>query len=317
MKQDRFVQTHQPVWERFEAGLDAPNTTSENLPQLYRTICQHLAIAEKRGYSLALVERLHALCVRGHQRIYVRRTRIGRAVGRYLMVDFPRRVRAEWRVVFLAALMLVGSGLIMGWVVAADPEQIYKVLSPGQVVTMEVMYDPEAVARWGRERESEDDFAMFGFYLRNNTSIGFRTFAGGLLFGLGTAFFLLFNGISIGATAGYLSTKSAAIPFWSFVSGHSAPEITAIVLSGAAGLRLGWSLLAPGRRRRVDALRHAADRALLLIYGAALLFLVAAIVEAYWSSLVGIEPIVKWTFGIAGWVLLWSYLLLAGRGGGR
>ena len=91
---------------------------------------------------------------------------------------------------------------------------------------------------------------MFGFYIRNNIGVAFQCFAGGLFAGLGTLFFLAYNGAFSGAIAGYLTERGLSSTFYSFVATHSAFELTAIVLSGAAGLRIGHALLAPGRRPR-------------------------------------------------------------------
>ena len=145
------------------------------------------------------------------------------------------------------------------------------------------MYDP-ANKRLGM-READDNVAMFGFYIWNNVRIGFQTFATGLAFGLGTLFYLVFNGVMIGAVAGYLTEIGYGDPFWSFVSGHSAMELTAIAISGAAGLRLGAALIAPGLRSRKAALVAAARPAVQLMYGAAAMFFAAAFIEAFWSPL--------------------------------
>jgi uncharacterized membrane protein SpoIIM required for sporulation len=186
-------------------------------------------------------------------------------------------------------------------------------LDPGAVHNLERMYDPDN-QRLGRERGADTDFAMFGFYVRNNTGIGFQTFAGGLAFGLGTLAFLLFNGLHIGAAAGYLSAAGYGTPFWSFVSGHSSLELTAIVVSGAAGLQVGWSLLVPKQLPRGLALKRAAREAVRLMYGAAVLFVLAALVEACWSSHTAAAPPVKYAVGAAGWLVMLAYLGFAGRG---
>ena len=92
-------------------------------------------------------------------------------------------------------------------------------------------------------------------------------FAGGLFAGLGTLFFLAYNGAFAGALAGYLAERGMSATFFSFVATHSAFELTAIVLSGAAGLRIGHSLLAPGRLRRRPSLVRAAEDTAVLLYG--------------------------------------------------
>src|SRR5690606_26373250 len=99
-------------------------------------------------------------------------------------------------------------------------------------------------------RNASSDWAMFGFYIDNNIGIGFRCFAGGLFLGLGSIFFIVYNGALIGAVGGFLTERGLAATFYSFVATHSSFELIAIVLSGAAGLRLGQALVMPGRLTR-------------------------------------------------------------------
>jgi len=154
---------------------------------------------------------------------------------------------------------------------------------------------------------------MFGFYILNNISIGFQCFAGGLFAGVGSALFLFYNGLYGGAAAGYLTNIGLAGNFYSFVVTHSAFELTAICLSGAAGLRLGHAVVVPGRRSRRDALRHAAAQAVVLVYAVFALLLIAAAIEAFWSSARWIPPQVKYGVGAAAWTLVVAYFVLQGR----
>ena len=158
---------------------------------------------------------------------------------------------------------------------------------------------------------------MFGYYIYNNIGIAFRTFAGGLLLGVGALVAMLFNGSFFGAAAGHLTLAGAAQPFFTFVIAHGAPELTAIFLAGGAGLRMGWAVLAPGSWRRVDALRRAAGECLPVMYGVFALLVLAAFIEAFWSSR-ELAPQIKYGVGAACWALLALYLLFAGRRqGGR
>jgi uncharacterized membrane protein SpoIIM required for sporulation len=155
---------------------------------------------------------------------------------------------------------------------------------------------------------------MFGYYIWNNIGIGFRTFAGGMAIGIGSVLALLFNGIVIGAVAGHLTEVGYTGTFWPFVAGHSALELTAICISGAAGLVLGHALLAPGRRTRAEALKLAALEAVTLVMGAALMLLGAALVEAFWSSNGAVGAPVKYAVSAVLWLAVILYLTLAGRG---
>jgi uncharacterized membrane protein SpoIIM required for sporulation len=176
------------------------------------------------------------------------------------------------------------------------------------------MYDPEN-PKIGREEERAGSTStkMFGYYISNNIGIGFRIFASGILFGIGTVFFLFYNGIFMGAVAGHLTRLQYGETFWSFVSGHSAFELTAIVISGMAGLMLAHAVFSPGNYRRSHALQRVGREAITLVIGAGLMLTLAAFVEAYWSPTSLVSNQVKYVVGGCLWLLVVSYFSLAGR----
>ncbi len=321
MKQAPFVAAHEPLWQRLEAWLDESDParrdpgTSARFPALYRQLCQHLALARARRYSHHLVERLDRLVLRCHPELYRQRRRPWRAVARYVTRDFPRQVRRRWKLVLASALLFYGPLLALLAAIQVNPDMVYTVFDGDQVRLFERMYDPEA-RQPGRapEREADSDLLMFGYYVYNNTGIGLRTFASGLLAAVGTIAVLIFNGLYIGAAAGHLTQIGYGETFWSFVAGHSGLELNAIVLSGAAGLQLGLAVVAPGRRTRLRAVREEALDALQLVYGAAGMFVLAALVEAFWSPR-ALPADLKYAVGIAGFALVIGYFLFAGRRG--
>ena len=320
MKQHLFEQRHAADWQDFAKRLDqleqgkVERSDSERFASDYRRICQHLALAGERGYSSHLIDQLQQLAMRGHQQFYRHRSHLGAKIIRFVIAGFPQLVRQEWRAVLAGALLFFGSLLLMGLLTWQFPELIYSLIAPDQVRDMEEMYDP-AARRIGRfaERDSGDDWMMFGFYVMNNIGIAFQTFASGLLFGLGSLFFLLYNGLVIGAVAGHLTRIGYSETFWSFVIGHGAFELTAIAFAGAAGLKLGWALLAPGRLRRGEALRQAAGKSIQLVAGVILFLLIAAFIEAYWSSMTYADASIKYWVGGGLWLMVLAYFLFAGR----
>ncbi|WP_375740031.1 stage II sporulation protein M [Pseudomonas boanensis] len=320
MKQSLFEKRHQADWEAFSKLLGnlerskADTRACETFAGDYRRLCQHLALAQERGYSSHLIAQLQQLAMRGHQQFYRHRSHLGGRLLGFILGGFPRLVRSQWRSIAAASLLFYGSLLLMGVLVHAFPDLVYSMMDPEQVSSMESMYDPDA-RRIGpmSERNSGDDWMMFGHYIMNNIGIAFQTYASGLLFGLGSLFFLLFNGLTIGAVAGHLTQVGYGETFWSFVIGHGAFELTAISFAGAAGLQLGWALLAPGRLPRSESLRLAAARSVQLIAGVILLLLIAAFVEAYWSSINHVSPQFKYGVGAGLWTLVALYFGLAGR----
>ena len=313
MKQAPFEAAHAQEWEAFEKFLEkaqAPPFDPAEMPSRFRRLCQSLALAAERRYSTDLVDRLNRLALRGHHALYANRRRESQQVLDFMLAGFPRLVRAEWRLVTAAALLFFGP--LVGLIVLLQyfPDFVHYLLSPGQIANFHEMYDP-GNRRVGM-READTSMMMFGYYIWNNVRIGFQTFAGGMLAGVGSAWFLGANGVIVGAVSGYLTQVGYNETFWSFVAGHSSFELLAIVLSGAAGFRLGLAIIAPGKLSRKAALVAAARPAVRIMYGAAVMFFAAAFVEAFWSPITEVPFSIKIGLGVMGWVAFLLYFAFAG-----
>jgi len=279
---------------------------------LYRRTCEHLALARARAYPAYLVDRLERLTAGAHQLIYQRREAGGAKLRRLIATEFPEAVRHHASYVAVAAAVFLLPTIVVALVVYWRPELILAVVNAETAASFEDMYSP-GVESIGRTRTASTDWTMFGYYIRNNIGVAFQCFAGGLFTGLGTLFFLAYNGIFSGALAGYLAQRGLAPTFFSFVATHSAFELTAIVLAGAAGLRIGHSLLAPGRMTRKDALVQACEETATLLYGITAMLVVAAAVEAFWSSASWIPPMVKYAVAATCWTATILYFTRQGR----
>jgi len=313
VKQTPFELAHEKEWAEFEAFLEQKKSFDpEEMPSRFRRVCQALALAAQRCYSTDLVDRLNRLALRGHHALYANRRRESQQVLDFILRGFPRLVRQEWRLAAAAALLFFGPLLGLTVLLQVFPDFVHYLLSPRQIASFHEMYDP-GNRRLGM-READTSMLMFGYYIWNNVRIGFQTFAGGMLAGVGSAWFLGANGVILGAVAGYLTQAGLSETFWSFVAGHSSLELLAIVLSGAAGFKLGLAIIAPGNLSRKSALTAAAKPAVRIMYGAAVMFFAAAFIEAFWSPLTEIPFNLKIIAGVAGWVILLAYFALAGRG---
>jgi uncharacterized membrane protein SpoIIM required for sporulation len=320
----QFEALYEPEWAELETLLDRvlrrgvtgaktdEEVSGARVAALYRRACEQLALARARSYPAYLVDRLERLTADGHQVIY-RQHDLGFArVRTMLTTDFPRAVRAHAMYVAVAAALFVLPTIAAGLAVYWHPEMILSVVSAETASEFEEMYTPAAESI-GRVRSADTDWIMLGFYIRNNISVAFQCFAGGLFAGLGTLFFLAYNGAHGGAIAGYLTERGMASTFYSFVATHSAFELTAIVLSGAAGLRIGHALLAPRRRTGTQALVEAARESAVILYGVVAMLLVAAFVEAFWSSARWLAPAIKYGVAAACWTSVLAYFVRQGR----
>ena len=308
MKQQIFEQQYEPVWQQIEAALEKParDKNSEILAEHYLLLCQQLAIAKERMYDAALVERLNNLVLGVYRELYRYRAETRLNIYAFLKRDFPLAIYRHRYFILLAFLVMVLPGLVAGTWTYFDEDAVYSVLEGSQVRQVERMYDPEA-RKLGREREADTDIFMFGFYIKNNISVAFRCFAGGMVLGIGTLLVLFFNGMFMGSIAGHLTRLDYGDTFYPFVVGHGSFELTAIVFSGAAGLRLGYAILSPGQLSRLDAIRKAGRDVVPMLFGIVLMLVIAAFLEAFWSSSTSLSIEVKYAVGAVLWTLVLLY----------
>lgn len=319
----QFEQLYQPEWDELEQALSALRKrkkrakpgerplSGERIAELYRRACEHLALARARAYPAHIVERLDQLTADAHQAIYQRREFGLARLRRLFGVEFPRAVRAHALYVWIATAVFGLPTLIIGVLVYYNPELILSVVDSDTAAMFEEMYSDSADSI-GRTRTADSDWTMFGFYIRNNIGVAFQCFASGLFAGVGSLFFLAFNGAYGGAIGGYLTERGLSSTFYSFIATHASFELTAIVLSGAAGLRIGHSMLAPGRRTRTQALVVSARESIVIVYGVTAMLLIAAGIEAFWSSSTWVPNAAKYSVAAFCWLAVIAYLTLQG-----
>ena len=318
MNPAQFEATYGPQWDELETLLGAPGkrrksastaSDAERVAVLYRAVCEHLALAQARAYPVHLAERLEDLAQRAHRLVYRQHDLGWRRLLRFILEEVPAALRNQRRYVRIAALLFYGPALLIGLAVWLDPGQILILTDADTATQYEQMYDGSRDSI-GHQREADTDWRMFGFYIRHNVGIGFQCFAAGLLAGVGSVFFLIYNALQIGGVAGFLTARGHGAVFWSFVASHSPFELSAIVMSGGAGLMMGHSLLSPGRWRRAQALSRAARASVPVVVAATVLFIIAAAFEAFWSSSGSVPPAAKYATSAFGWMLVLAYTRL-------
>jgi len=253
---------------------------------------------------------LNNLVARGHNCLYRGQPGSLRAIVAFVVSEFPRLLRANGRYFMLALALFVIPGAISGTVVAIDPSMAGRIM-PGQFqAQFESMYSKSL----GERSSGTDELrgVMAGFYVYNNVGIAFKCFALGSFAGIGTIVVLIYNSIFLGTVTGFLVGRGHSQNFFEFVVGHGSFELTAIVVSGAAGLVLGHAMVHPGRQTRRAALRERGLVSVKLALGAGVMLCLAAIIEAFWSPSSASFSI-KMVVGAGLWIIVVLYLLLGGR----
>ncbi len=316
-----FVARRQREWDELDAlvrratakGLKSlsPEEVGRVSP-LYRDVCADLARAQAARYGAPLLDYLHGLTAAAHGVLYASQTRAHgggpRARAIAWISAFPRTFRKhKWVMALAFALFFVPffGGL---FATLAHPDFAFR-------VAPEAMLRPltEAYAKgFDSGRAASMNAGMAGFYVNNNVGIALRCFAVGIFGGIGSAFYLIENGLATGAILGYVASQGAGGNILTFVLGHSTFELGAIAIAGGAGMSMGWSVVAPGDRTRLAALEEAGKDAVVLVSGAAIMLFMAEAIEAFWSASAAAAS-VKRIVGVVMLAVVVLFLALVGR----
>ena len=319
LSRDQFVAARSHDWRELDALL-APSRElgRESGPHiarvasLYRSLCSDLMRARTSRFGPDLTGYLNALAGRAHAALYAAKPLRMPALVRLFTTDFPQTLRKHGRFFALSCALFVVP-LIIGLIGALGSDAFALAVLPAQ--TLEGMADAYSKG-FEDGRGTGVDAGMAGFYVQHNVGIAFRCFATGILFGTGSLFFLVYNGLMIGTVTGYVAAAGHGANILTFMCGHAPFELTAIVVAGAAGLRMGYSLVDTQGLTRTGSLRREASDIATLVVGAAAMLVIAAFIEGFWSPS-SIRAEVKWSFSAAMSVAVALYLAFAGRARGR
>ena len=310
MNLDRFVADRRPSWDELDALLGEAKGRPERigaekmrrLGSLYRGAAADLAVARRRFPSETTVPALEDLVGRAHAVVYGTAVRRESAVA-FLTHGYWRRVRERPVLLAVAAVLLFLPTLVAGLWAWDDPGGAGAML-------------PATSEAVGRPRTEGTDLGLSpgerasfsaGIFT-NNIQVTFGAVAGGIAFGLLTAGILVFNGVMIGVVAGVGVAAGNGEALVELIVPHGVLELSCIVVAGAAGLRMGWALVDPGRRPRRQALVTEARAAIEIVLGTALWLVVAGLTEGLVTPL-GIGPwwavAVGFGLGALYWALVW------------
>jgi uncharacterized membrane protein SpoIIM required for sporulation len=267
-----------------------------------------LALAEAYQLPPETTAYLHRLVARCHVQLYRSRGLQLDHWIRLLLVNAPRQIYSDICVKICAILFfgLFTLSMVLGRSEASFPSYVETIVGTEAIKQMEEMYEQPLRAN------AAHYVTAANFYIMHNTGIGLGCFAKGILI-LPCIYELCFNAVTLGAIFGYMSRDSVeqGENFLQFVTAHGPFELTAIVLSASAGLRLGVSWIQTARYRRLDSLRAGAVRAVPVIGAAATLFFLAALTEGFLSPSPALY-IIKALWSIMASGLLMIYFVVLG-----
>ena len=276
------------------------------LGRLYRAAAADLALARRRfprdPTTIALEQRVG----RARHLVYHAPSRRESVVS-FITRDYWVAVRQRWPALVIAAVLLLGSGGLSAVWADRDPGRAAG-LAPG---AYEAVTQPRPHGADLRLSASERT-GLSGEIFTNNIRVTLLAFAAGIAAGIGTALLLLWNGVQLGVVAGLAVGSGNGRVFFELVTAHGVLELSCIIVAAAAGLRMGWALIEPGRRTRARALGLEAREAVQIVLGTAPWLVVAGLIEGFLTPAgTGLATVLVVGFGVA--AVYWGLVLALGR----
>ena len=282
------------------------------LPVLYRGTLSSLSVARETSLDLELVTYLEGLCARAYFFLYgVRTSPIGR-LRRFVVTDWPAAVQSLWRET-LAALALLLIGTVVGYLLVQDDPSWYGSFVPdGLAGGRDFSADREYLRNTLYDTDGANALVVFATYLfTHNAQVAILCFALGFAFGVPTALLLLYHGTMIGAFFALFGSHGLGGELGGWLIIHGSTELFAILIAGAAGFRIGWSVVFPGRLSRLSAAAQSGKSAATAMVGVVLMLLVAGLLEGIGRQTIT-DGGVRYAIG-ASMLLLWCIYYYAPR----
>ncbi len=312
---ERFVARKQEAWETFRltaarierVGLRVlPAAEIPVFAARYREVAADLARARTYRVSPEVIAYLERLVAAGHNALYRARARRSLPIAPYVFRDFPAAVVESWPYVLVAFLLFTIPAAVGYAVLRERPELAEEIAPPVMVSRAEQAAERQARGIGYVETENEERPVLASWIISNNIMVCLAALAGGLVGGFLTVLSLVYNGLALGIGFGVFANHHAAGYLATFIAGHGVLELTAIFISGGAGLRLAQALVAPGDLTRKDALVLQGAVALRMIGAVVCLLIVAGAIEGLLSAS-DAPPAYKFAVSAASGVLLACY----------
>ena len=289
----RFVARKRERWDEFQRlaeraaarGLDS--FAAHELPDFaarYREVAADLARARTYGCDETTRARLERLAAAGHNALYREERNTWGRIWEVLARECPAAIVAARGYVLVAFLCFAAPAAAGYVVLRQDPGLAAEVLPEVMLRRAEAGAARQAEGKRYVDVAAEDRPLMASGIISNNVRVAISCFAGGIFLGVGSLIMLGFNGLAIGASAGHFANAGLLGYLLEFILGHGLLELFAIWVAGAAGFLVGRSVVAPGDLLRSDALVLSGRRAVRMVGGAAVLLVVAGLIEGFVSA---------------------------------
>ncbi len=307
-----WIAKRRPHWDRLasllaqsdQSGLKQLSRAElQEMALLYRQVAADLSVLRQDATARTYAEHANQLLARAHHIIYSGRKTNLKTLFLFLRDEYPAVFQRQLRYVLASVLVTIAWGALGAAITQARPEFMRHFVGPRMIATM------EQHKMWTESVVSIAPMAS-SYIMTNNLTVSFVTFASGIVFGVGTFFYLYINGMMLGVIGAACHQYGMSVALWSFVAPHGSLELPAILIAGGAGFRLGHAMLFPGSLRWKDSIAQGGIEATRLVAGTIPMLVVAGILEGFFSP--SHAPVwLKFTVGGVLFTLLLTWLFRA------
>jgi uncharacterized membrane protein SpoIIM required for sporulation len=282
---NQWILKRRPHWDRLSSLLSQADASGlgqltraelREMALLYRQVAADLSVLRQDSTARTYAQHVNQLLARAHHIIYSGRKTNLLTVYRFLRDEYPAIFQRQIGFVLASLAVSVAWGLLGAAITSAHPEFMRMFVSEKMIATMERHH------MWTESVVTVAPLATSAI-MTNNLTVTFIVFASGIVFGLGSFYYLAVNGMMLGVVAVACHQYGMALPLWTFVAPHGALELPSIVIAGGAGFRLGHAMLFPGVLRWRDSVARGGIEATRLVSGIIPMLVIAGCLEGFFS----------------------------------
>lgn len=296
LKSHKFRLDREADWKKLELLLGRLENSSIRslsdaemiaLPALYRATLSSLSVARATSLDQDVIAYLESLSTRSYFAIYGNQTRMSTRLRHFFRIGWPQAVQNITRETIASALIMFLGALLafvmvrnnMDWYFSFMPENLMGARTPASTVAelRETLYHDG-------DESGLTEFASFLF--SHNSRVAILAFALGFAFAIPSAALVLYNGCTLGAFVALFVDKGLGFEVGGWLIIHGATEIFAIILAGAAGMKIGWTVAFPGKKSRMEALAQAGAQAASVLGGVVIMLFLAGLLEGFGRQLI-------------------------------
>jgi uncharacterized membrane protein SpoIIM required for sporulation len=279
VKELTFIRNHIEKWQRAELTIEvADSETPDGLAELYIDLTSDLAFAQTHYPQSRITVYLNKLCAELHRKIYTNKKEKWSRLITYWTDEVPLTMY-ENRKLFLLSFIIFGLSVLIGAVSQMFDANFCRVIMGNEYIDMTL--DNIARGKPVDVYSGGTEINMFFEITLNNIMVSFEIFVSGIFTSIVTAFNLFFNSVSVGCLEvlffqhGYLEEGMLAV----FL--HGTLELSAIIISSAAGMAMGNGWLFPGTYSRFVSFQRGARRGMKIVVGTVPIFVCAGFIESF------------------------------------